>query len=66
MYQDIYIYIYIYIYIFNLSDMWGVKLAKTPYLPTSFTRRVLQGRKSYIFISICELCLQLKSLTSYK
>ena len=28
-----YIYIYIYIYIYNLYDIWGVKSAKTQYLP---------------------------------
>ena len=39
---------------------------KTQYLPTSFASRLLQGRRIYKFISICELCLQLKYLTSYK
>ena len=67
-YMYIYIYIscFIYIYIYNLHNIWGVKLAKTRYLPTSFTRRLLQGRRIYRFISICELCLQLENLTSYK
>ena len=59
-------YIYIYIYIYNLYDIWGVKLAKTQYLPTSFKRRLFQSRRIYRFISICELCLQLENLTSYK
>ena len=54
---------YIYIYI---HDIWGVKSAKTRYLPISFARRFLQGRRIYRFISICELCLQLKDLTSYE
>ena len=34
-------------------DIWGVKSAKTQYLPTSFARRLLQGRTIYRFISIC-------------
>ena len=55
-----------YIYIYNLYNIWGVKSAKTQYLPTSFARRLLQGRRIYRFISICELCSQLKNLTSYK
>ena len=49
-----------------MYDIWGVKSAKTHYLPSSFARRLLQGRRSYRFISICELCLQFKNLTSYK
>ena len=53
-------------YIYNLYDIWGVKLAKTQYLPTSFKRRLFQSRRIYRFISICELCLQLENLTSYK
>ena len=57
---------YIYIYIYNLYDMWGVKSAKTQYLPTSFARRLHQCRRIYRFISICELCLQLKNLKLYK
>ena len=44
----------------------GVKSAKTQYLLTSFAWRLLQGRRIYRFISICELCLQLKNLQSYK
>ena len=59
-------FINIYIYIYHLFDIWGVKSAKTQYLPTSFTQRLLQGRRIYRFISICELCVQLKNLTSYK
>ena len=58
-------YIYIYIICYNLYDIWGVKSAKTQYLPTSFTWRLLQGRRIYKFISICELCLQLENLTSF-
>ena len=46
--------------------MRGVKSVKTQYLPTSFARRLLQGRRIYRSISICELCLQLKNLTSYE
>ena len=41
-------------------------LAKTQYLPTSFAQRLLQGRRIYRFISICELCLQLENLMLYK
>ena len=44
----------------------GLKSAKTQYLPTSFARRLLQVRRIYRFISICELSLQLKNLTSCK
>ena len=40
--------------------------SKVSYLPTSFAWRLLQVRRIYRFISICELCLQLKNLTSYK
>ena len=40
----------------NLYDIKGVKLGKI-YLPTSFSRRYLQGRRSHRFISVCELCL---------
>ena len=40
----------------HLYDIWGVMLAKAQYLPTSFTWRLLQGQKTYTFISICELC----------
>ena len=40
--------------------------AKTQYLPTSFDRRPFQGRRIYRFISICELCVQLKNLKPYK
>ena len=65
-FTSIYIYIYKYIYIYNLYDIWGVKSAKTQYLPTSFARRLLQRRRIYSFISIYELCLRLKNFTSYK
>ena len=66
LYYTIYIF-HIYIYtICNLYDIWGVKSAKTQYLPISFARRLLQVRRIYRFISICELCLQFKNLTSYK
>ena len=58
--------IYIHNYIYKLYNIWGVKSAKTQYLPTNFARRLLQGRRIYRFISICKLCLQLKNLTSYK
>ena len=54
-------------YIYNIKsvrDLWGVKLAKTEYLRTTFARRLLQGRIICRFIS--ELCLQLENLTSYK
>ena len=47
-----------------MCDIWGVKSAKTQYLPTSFARRHFQGRRIYRFITISELCLQLKNLTS--
>ena len=57
---------YIYIYIYNLYDIWGVKSAKTQDLPTSFAWRLLQDTEIYRFISICELCLLLENLTSYK
>ena len=50
-----YIYMYTYMYIY-----------KTQYLPISFARRLLQGIRIYRFISICELCLQLENLTSYR
>ena len=30
---------------YNLYDIWGVKSAKTQYLPTSFAGRLLQGRR---------------------
>ena len=53
-------------YIYNLYDIWRVKSAKTQYQPTKFAPRLLQGRRIYRFISICELCVQLKNLTSYK
>ena len=51
------LYIYIYIHIFHLHDILRreEKLAETQY-----------GRIIYRFISICELCLQLENLTSYK
>ena len=40
-YICIYVYIY-YIYIYNLYDTrWGVKLAKTYYLPTNFALMLL-------------------------
>ena len=51
------IYIHIYIYIYNLYDIWGVKSAKTQYLPTSFARRLLQGRRISICIYVCNLCM---------
>ena len=54
---------YICIYICNIL---GETLAKTQYLPTSFSHRLLQGRKIYRFISIFELFLQLENLTPYK
>ena len=38
------IYMYIYIYVLQRK---GVQLGKTLYLPTSFGRRLLQGRKIY-------------------
>ena len=63
------LYILYIIYIYNIKsvrDLWGVKLAKTEYLPTTFARRLLPGRIICRFISICELCLQLENLTSYK
>ena len=53
-------------YLLVLYDIWGVKLAKTQYLPTSFLRRVLQGRRIYRFITIYELCWPSEKLTSYK
>ena len=64
----IYICIFIYnIYIYSsLYNILGETLAKTKYLPTSFAQRLLQGRRIYRFISICELCLQLENLTPYK
>ena len=66
-YIHIYTYIYIiYIYIYYLYNRWGIKLAKTKYLPTSFPRWLLQGTRIYRFISICKLCLQLENLTSCK
>ena len=44
-------------YVYNLYNIWGVKSTKTQYLPTSFARSLLQGRRIYKFISICELCV---------
>ena len=41
-------------YVYNLYDIWGVKSSKTQYLLTSFARRLLQGRRIYRFIRICE------------
>ena len=35
----------------------------TQYVPTSFSWRLLQGKRIYRFIIICELCLQLQNLT---
>ena len=29
------------VYVYNFYDIWEVKSAKTQYLPTSFSRRVL-------------------------
>ena len=52
-------------YIYNLCDIWRVKLAITRYLPTSFARRLLRGRRIHRFISSSELCLQLGNLASY-
>ena len=63
----IYIVIYIYIYPYNiLYSIWGEILAETQDLPSSFDQRLLQGRKIYRFISICELCLQLENFMRYK
>ena len=63
----IYIVIYIYIYTYNiLYSIWGEILAETQDLPSSFDQRLLQGRKIYRFISICELCLQLENFMRYK
>ena len=63
----IYIYIHIYIYTYNiLYSIWGEILAETQDLPSSFDQRLLQGRKIYRFISICELCLQLENFMLYK
>ena len=45
-----------------MYDIWGVKLAKTQYLPTSFARRLLQERRIHRFIR----CLQFENFTSYK
>ena len=58
--------IYTYIYLCNLYNIWGVKLAKTQYLPTSLPQGLLQGRTIYRFISIWKLCLQLEKMTSDK
>ena len=44
--------------IYNLYNTSRVKLAKTQYLRTSFARMLLQGKRTYRFISIWELCLQ--------
>ena len=49
-------------YTYNRCNIWGVQLAETHCLPTSF----IEGRRIYKFISICELCIQLENLTSYK
>ena len=80
-YICIYIYIYIYtlVYIFiyikqiivvyiysSLYNILGEALAKTQYLQTCFTQSLLQGRRIYGFISICELCLQLENVTPHK
>ena len=60
-------YIHIYIYTYNiLYSIWGEILAETQDLPSSFDQRLLQGRKIYRFISICELCLQLENFMRYK
>ena len=48
-------------HLYNLYDIWGVKLAKAQYLPTSFSRTLLQD-KMYRFISIYELCVQVENL----
>ena len=62
-----YIHSYIYIYTYNiLYSIWGEILAETQDLPSSFNQRLLQGRKIYRFISICELCLQLENFMRYK
>ena len=60
------LYTWFYIDIVVLYDIWGVKLAKTQDLSTSFLRRVLQGRRIYRFITIYELCWPSEKLTSYK
>ena len=47
-YGRYYIYIYIHTHTHThtyLYNIWGVKLAKTQYLPTSFVRRLLQGEE---------------------
>ena len=44
----------------------GETLDKTQSLSTSFAQRLLQGRRIYRFISICELCLQLENFMPYK
>ena len=44
--------------IYNLYNTSRVKLAKTQYLRSSFARMLLQGKRTYRFISIWELCLQ--------
>ena len=51
--------------IYTTCNKWGVKLAKTQYLPISFAKRLLQSRRIYRLISICKLCLQLENLTSH-
>ena len=67
MYLYIYIYIlHIYIYTYKLYDKWRVKLAETQYLRASFTWGLLQGRRIYKFITICELRSHLEKLMSYK
>ena len=48
LYIYIYIYIYMYIYMYNSYDIWEVNSAKTQYLPTSFARRLLQGRRVFV------------------
>ena len=58
--------IYTYIYLCNLYNIWGLKLAKTQYLPTSLPQGLLQGRIIYRFISIWKLCLQVEKMTSGK
>ena len=53
---------FIYMYTYNRCNIWGVQLVETHCLPASF----IEGRRIYKFISICELCIQLGNLTSYK
>ena len=57
----IYIYIYIYIHVVPLKGVWS---GRTQYLPTSFTQRLLQGRKCYSGV-ICDVAwFRIEYLTS--